>query len=79
MKENKRGRRNVYCRVLTNSFGTPSSIYNEERDYHMEFEDTTFAPFYGKCRIIVSYAFKGKTQGIKISAESIDRLRTDDW
>ena len=80
IKETKKGRLNIYFRVVTNSFGTPQSIFNEEGNYHMEFEDTTSAPFYRKCirRIIISYAFKGKTKGFKISSESIVRLGTDD-
>ena len=78
MNKTMKGRLNIYFRVVTNSFGTLQSIFNEERNYRMKFEDTTYAPFYGKCRIIISYTFKGKTKGIKISAESIVRLRTDD-
>ena len=44
----------------------------------MEFGDTTSAPFYGKCKIIISYASNGKAKGFKISAENIVMLRTDD-
>ena len=77
IKENRKGRRMVYIRVLTNSFGIPSSIFDEEDKYCMDFEDTTNTPFYGKCRIIISYAFKGRTKVFKITAENITIIRTD--
>ena len=77
IKENKKGRRNVYLRVLTNSFGTPQSIINEHPSYLINFRDTIFTPFYEKCNIIISYAFKGNTKGFTITTEQITRLRTD--
>ena len=78
INENKMGRRNVYLRVLTNSFGTPQSIINEHPRYLIDFRDTISTPFYGKCNIIIiSYAFKGNTKGFKITTEQVAGLRTD--
>ena len=39
IKENKKGRRMVYLRVLTNSYGTPQSVRFEKGNCIMSFED----------------------------------------
>ena len=45
----------------------------------MDFQDSTYDQFYGKCRIILAYAFKGITEGFTIYAENIAILSTNDW
>ena len=71
IKETKRGGRMVYLRVLTNSYGTPQSIIYEKGNCLMGFEDKTGKEFEGKCKMLISYAFKGRTKGFKISADRI--------
>ena len=65
IKENKSGRRMVYLRVLTNSYGTPQSVRFEKGNCLMSFEDVIGREFEGRCNMVISYAFKGRTKGFK--------------
>ena len=58
IKKAKKGRM-VYLRVLTNSYGTPQSIFYERGNGSIDFEDRMGKEFEGKCKMIVSFAFKG--------------------
>ena len=70
IKEAKKVRM-VYLRVLTNSYGTPQSIFYGRGNCSIDFEDRVGKEFEGKCKMIISYAFKGRTKGFKVSADRI--------
>ena len=77
MKEMRNGSRMVYLRVLTNSYGTPQSIVNERGGCLMDFKDKIGKEFLGKCNMLISYAFKGRAKGFKISADRIVEIEPE--
>ena len=77
IKETKNGSRMVYLRVLTNSYGTPQSIFCERGDCLIDFDDKIGMEFEGRCNMLISYAFKGGTKGFKISADRIVEIEPE--
>ena len=62
IKETRNGSRMVYLRVLSNSYETPQSILYEKGGCSMDFEDKIGKEFEGRCNMLISYAFKGRTK-----------------
>ena len=56
IKENKKGRRMVYLRVLTNSYGTPQSVRFEKGNCLTSFEDVIGREFEGRCNMTIIIA-----------------------
>ena len=79
VKENKKGEKVVYCKVLPNSFGIPPTIYNERLGCHEKFVEYLNRPFKSKCKIIIKYAFKGNATAFMIYAEDITNLKMIFW
>ena len=77
IKETRNGSRMVYLRVLTNSYETPQSIVNERGGCLMDFEDLIGKEFEGRCNMLISYAFKGRTKGFMISADRIVEIEPE--
>ena len=77
IKGMRSGSRMVYLRILTNSYGTPQSIVNEKGGCLMDFEDKIGKEFEGRCNMLISYAFMGRTKGFKISADRIVELEPE--
>ena len=77
MKETRNGSRMVYLRVLSNSYGTPQSILYEKGGCSMDFEDKIEKEFEGRCNMLISYAFKGRTKEFKISADHIVEIELE--
>ena len=77
IKETRNGSRMVYLRVLSNSYGTPQSILYEKGGCSMDFEDKIGKEFEARCNMLISYAFKGRTKGFKISADRIVEIEPE--
>ena len=67
----------VYLRVLSNSCGTPQSILYKKEGCSVDFEDKTGKEFEGRCNMLISYAFKGRNKGFKISAGSMVEIEPE--
>ena len=77
MKETRNGSRMVYLRVLSNSYGTPQSILYEKGGCSMDYKDKIGKEFEGRCNMLISYAFKGRTKGFKTSADRIVEIELE--
>ena len=65
IKETRNGSRMVYLRVLSNSYGTRQSILYEKGGCSMDFEDKIGKEFEGRCNMLISYAFQGRTKDLR--------------
>ena len=63
IKETRNRSRMVYLRVLSKSYGTPQSILYEKGGCSIDFEYKIGKEFEGRCNMLISYAFKGRTKG----------------
>ena len=65
IKEMRNGSRMVYMRVLS------KPIFCERGGCLVYFDDKIGREFEGRCNMLISYAFKGRTKGFKISADRV--------